>query len=213
MASVSIDEPYLSLLLLPGSKYIRVLDVEQAPGSQLDSDSVHGNIRVIDLDQNPTPAFSALSYVWGPHSTLPKTILCGAIAITVTDSCHSALLHLRGKIGSFTIWIDAICINRASRDEKEQQIPLMGDIYSQAKQVYVWLGDGNPGTDRAIEYMRTCGLLKYFFVNGNPESDALQRPRIWKAFLDTYLSRWSFAKYFNPFIKDGMLLYIISNKL
>lgn len=37
-------------------------------------------------------------------------------------------------------WIDAICINQADRIEKAIQIPLMGDIYSKASAVIVWLG-------------------------------------------------------------------------
>lgn len=38
------------------------------------------------------------------------------------------------------IWADAICINQEDGVERSQQIVMMGEIYSQAKTVLVWLG-------------------------------------------------------------------------
>lgn len=37
-------------------------------------------------------------------------------------------------------WIDAICINQDDIDEKNKQVPRMGDIYSMASRVWVWAG-------------------------------------------------------------------------
>jgi hypothetical protein len=37
-------------------------------------------------------------------------------------------------------WIDAICINQDDVDEKSEQVPRMGQLYSSASQVWVWLG-------------------------------------------------------------------------
>ena len=41
------------------------------------------------------------------------------------------------------IWIDAVCINQNDDLEKSGQIPLMGEIYSKAAEVLVWLGSGS----------------------------------------------------------------------
>jgi hypothetical protein len=38
------------------------------------------------------------------------------------------------------LWIDAICINQKNADEKQAQVPLMGEIYANATEVMVWLG-------------------------------------------------------------------------
>jgi hypothetical protein len=38
------------------------------------------------------------------------------------------------------IWIDALCINQSDNVEKAIQVPLMGSIYTNARQVIVWLG-------------------------------------------------------------------------
>jgi hypothetical protein len=43
------------------------------------------------------------------------------------------------------LWIDAICINQQDITEHEQQVGIMGDIYRNAKQTPVWLGDGPAG--------------------------------------------------------------------
>lgn len=39
------------------------------------------------------------------------------------------------------LWIDAVCIDQSNRIEKALQIPLMGQIYSNAELVIVWLGE------------------------------------------------------------------------
>ena len=38
------------------------------------------------------------------------------------------------------IWIDALCINQDDKEEKAIQVPLMGEIFSKAQSVFVWLG-------------------------------------------------------------------------
>lgn len=38
------------------------------------------------------------------------------------------------------LWIDALCIDQSSRDERNHQVAQMGHIYSQAMSVEVWLG-------------------------------------------------------------------------
>ena len=201
MENNSIAKLYSSHPIPVTTKCIRVLDIQAPSSLQPDGGPVQGSLRVIDLDQKPI--FSALSYVWGQFSTTPKTISCESVAFPVSDSCYSALMHLRRKLGDFTIWIDAICINQTSIAEKQLQIPLMGDIYDRAIRVFVWLGEGTSATDRAMIYIRNCGLLEYFFVDGDPTGAELQAPRSWRAFFITYFSRWSFKSYFNPFIKDG----------
>lgn len=43
-----------------------------------------------------------------------------------------------------SMWIDAICINQTDLDEKGYQVELMGDIYSKASHVLIWLGNLGP---------------------------------------------------------------------
>ncbi|RII13657.1 hypothetical protein CUC08_Gglean004427 [Alternaria sp. MG1] len=37
-------------------------------------------------------------------------------------------------------WIDAICINQSDINERSEQVPRMGDIYSMASRVWIWMG-------------------------------------------------------------------------
>jgi hypothetical protein len=61
------------------------------------------------------------------------------------------------------------------------QILLMGDIYSKAETMYVWLGEGNDATNRAMAYLETAGYLRFFFRDGKIVEDILRKPRHWTA--------------------------------
>lgn len=97
--------------------------------------------------------YEALSYVWGPIQD-SRHIKCEQTYISVTSNCESALRHLRWRTRSRTLWVDAICIDQASVEDKEHQVKRMGDIYSCAMQVIVWLGDTMPGTLEAFQHLR-----------------------------------------------------------
>jgi heterokaryon incompatibility protein (HET) len=87
------------------------------------------------------PCYDALSYVWGnPKDTLPITV--GGKPFQATTTVRSALRRLRSYQDSRTLWVDAICINQEDREEKTQQVMLMRHIYSSAKSVQVYLGEG-----------------------------------------------------------------------
>ena len=46
--------------------------------------------------------------------------------------------------------MDAICIDQDDLVERDAQVKLMGSIYSKARQVLIWLGEGNEETDRDV---------------------------------------------------------------
>jgi hypothetical protein len=50
-------------------------------------------------------------YVWGQAPPDPRSSsICGEDEVKVTANNLSAMRHLRQKLGSVTIWIDAVCI-------------------------------------------------------------------------------------------------------
>lgn len=73
----------------------------------------------------------------------------------VTVNPALALRSLREPRQSRVLWIDAICINQKDTDEKNIQIPLMGDIYKTASQVVVWLGASTPEIELAVSWVQT----------------------------------------------------------
>jgi hypothetical protein len=136
-----------------GPRSIRVLDIIPVSGVAPDGDTepIRCILDIINLDD--APKFTALSYVWGEDPPTSRYfIFCGEFQLKVRANCYSALQHLRWKLGKYRIWVDAICIDQTKLVEKAQQIPLMGNIYSNAELVYIWLGDGTNGTDRAMRY-------------------------------------------------------------
>jgi Heterokaryon incompatibility protein (HET) len=102
---------------------------------------------MVDLHQNP--AFMALSYAWGaPGDVL--NFACSGEVLRVHENLGNFLHRARLLQHQMPIWIDAICINQADDAEKNNQIPIMGEIYSKASQVIVWLGDNTEEQEEAF---------------------------------------------------------------
>ncbi|KAJ4191879.1 hypothetical protein NW767_010786 [Fusarium falciforme] len=122
---------------LSGPKKIRLLSLHPAWRS---SQPIKCSFREITLQDNVASVdYEALSYTWGaPRGTEP--IQCEGRTILVTPNCEQALLHLRQRFKPRTLWIDAICINQQSTEEKNQQVSMMGDIYTSATRTILWLG-------------------------------------------------------------------------
>jgi len=122
--------------------YARLLDpadvriLELSPGK-------HGDEIVVQLSSTSlktAPHYEALSYCWG-DPTITRPIICSAGVINITTNLHDALASLRYQNRPRYLWVDALCINQTDNEEKSTQIPLMGEIYSSAQQVVVWLGN------------------------------------------------------------------------
>ncbi|KAJ3456762.1 hypothetical protein MRS44_016785 [Fusarium solani] len=134
MVDPTIPFQYIPLL---GPKNIRVLILHPARRS---NQPIECSFREITLQDNVASVdYEALSYTWGaPRGTEP--IQCEGRTILVTLNCEQALLHLRQRFKPRTLWIDAICINQQSTEEKNQQVSMMGDIYTSATRTILWLG-------------------------------------------------------------------------
>lgn len=105
------------------------------------------------------PRFTALSYVWG-SPVQKEHIDLDLRMVAVTANLASALSYsyyhwsnafLRPRRYPFRLWADALCINQADLEEKNQQIPLMGTIFSSAELVISWLGPENLSVHLGID--------------------------------------------------------------
>jgi Heterokaryon incompatibility protein (HET) len=102
-------------------------------------------------DISDCPQFRALSYTWG-SAVGPITdeldrintlfIDCDNETIEVTTNAFDACLHLSisDTYQNQYFFIDTICINQADLQERAQQVLEMGEIYSNALEVIIWLG-------------------------------------------------------------------------
>jgi hypothetical protein len=109
--------------------------------------------------------YEALSYCWGDANDCVD-IFINRRPIRVTRNCAEALEHLRNRTVVRTLWVDAVCIDQSSNDEKALQIPLMGQIYESAEQVLVWLGIADPENHARISRLK---LEKYFIAAANSD--------------------------------------------
>ncbi|KAJ1334137.1 HET domain-containing protein [Microdochium nivale] len=130
------------------SRYIRLLRWVRD-----DNWANHGVLR-FDLTVVPIAAllrtrFFAVSYTWetpfpGPDcSKVERQIIVDGELLTLSENV-SRLLH-SGFVGSVAregtpIFIDAICIDQNNETEKQDQLPLLVQIYSNATQTIAWLG-------------------------------------------------------------------------
>ena len=64
-----------------------------------------------------------------------------------TKNLALALRVFRNNGMGELLWVDAICIDQASIEDKNQQLPLMRDIYVKADRTLVWLGEGEMSAD------------------------------------------------------------------
>lgn len=124
---------------------------------------LHCSLEEISLDAIPVRRYNGLSYVWGAKGgTIP--LVCEGKTILITPNCESALRHLRHSKKPVTLWVDAICINQVDLDERAQQVSLMGDVYRNADEVIIWLGESTKHISRVFSRMR---ILSRIFWSGN----------------------------------------------
>lgn len=106
--------------------------------------------------KKPKQPFEAVSYCWGDRNPR-KTIYINDQPFDVAPNLESALRHLRrqGRTRSQYrhLWVDAISINQSDIEERNKQVLQMYNIYNTARQVLVWLGDGNSDSRKAIDFM------------------------------------------------------------
>jgi heterokaryon incompatibility protein (HET) len=117
--------------------------------------------RILCVKLTDSPRYEAMSYTWG-SSELFKRILVDGKWMEVTLSAYELLQSRASILEPKILWLDCICINQADVQEKNVQIPLMGEIYSRAMRVVVWLG-WSPDAEEAfslLEELRTRPILQ-----------------------------------------------------
>ncbi|KAI1415062.1 heterokaryon incompatibility protein-domain-containing protein [Hypoxylon sp. FL1857] len=142
-----------------GPREIRVL--EFGPGCF--EDPILGRFLYVNLphtDDICSTEFHALSYCWGDPIDVVDIELSLHIdpdatrPFSVGRTVEQAVRRLRTRDKPLRIWIDAVCINQANLAERGQQVRMMGDIYTHAAFVHIWLGESNQFIDTAFRVTR-----------------------------------------------------------
>ncbi|KAF5874775.1 putative heterokaryon incompatibility protein [Botrytis fragariae] len=163
------------------SPFIRLLSLDS--GSD---EPVRVTLHEVNLEN--APAYDCLSYTWSDplyhalsleeeiHRSNDKrehSILCNGQNLLITESLLLALKEFSkdnnedssrsGKVGNFKrerfMWIDGICINQDSIEERNIQVGMMGEIYTKCSQVIIWLGVSDFHSPYAIEVINLLSKI------------------------------------------------------
>ncbi|PGH27123.1 hypothetical protein AJ80_01079 [Polytolypa hystricis UAMH7299] len=96
------------------------------------------------------PIYESLSYEWA-ENTGCKPVLCGSQQAYLSANLRAALRRLRYNDQRRLLWVDALCIDQNNPLERSQQVLLMREIYRNAQQTLIWLGEEKEHTHMAFD--------------------------------------------------------------
>ncbi|KLU92887.1 hypothetical protein MAPG_11748 [Magnaporthiopsis poae ATCC 64411] len=145
------NAPYRSSPLRSRDQF-RVLIL--SPGSF--GDPLQGELMACSIAR--PPSYDALSYTWADETgdatkSSDLTLKGGAGSIRLTKNCDAAMRRLRRRRKARLVWIDAICIDQDSDHERTYQVSIMSQIFTSARRVIVYTGEGTPQTDRIFDWL------------------------------------------------------------
>ncbi|KAN0094196.1 Heterokaryon incompatibility protein (HET) domain containing protein [Hyaloscypha variabilis] len=153
MAPTIYDESKLD----PDRNDIRLLEL--APGGP--EDELTATLSTASL--NSSPSYEVLSYVWGDMTT-PRSIQIQSSSFAITKNLEAALRGLRLPNQHRTLWVDAICIDQDDLPERQSQVQLMKQIYSQSSRVLTWLGEEEEGDKEVFDFLASLSSGTYVFT-------------------------------------------------
>jgi hypothetical protein len=120
-------------------------------------------LKIFSLDL--APRYSALSYYRQPDDGLVTIEVRGSLkaAFPITHDLRSAIRSLTRHRQTTWFWIDALCINHDSTEEKNDQVPRMRIICEKAYAGRIWLGNPVPRHDKDLEDKRSESISTRFY--------------------------------------------------
>lgn len=135
--------------------YVRLLTLAS------DGKNFYGSLEEFHKDN--LPYFNALSWCWWSRGERQVTAFtCDGQLFPVSQHLYELLSNLNPKNAhsSVRIWIDFICINQDLVEEKNVHVAQMHEIYGQARNVIVWLGTPEDGSDLVMDSKKISKLNK-----------------------------------------------------
>ena len=155
--------------------------------------------KLVGVGKSKEYTYEALTWCWG---TAPSDCLLlieqqnstnsKRQKMAVSEELAWALKYLRDEIESRIIWIDAICIDQNSTDEKNHQVQMMAKIYSHAERVVVWLGMDDHNSRKAITFVKDEILQLQRF---DELCDDERNSQKWQALLLLMQRPWFFRRW------------------
>lgn len=104
----------------------------------------------IQLEVIPDQAvnYETVSYAWG-NDTHRLSMTVDGCSLSVPVNTVAALRRLRLLDRPRRIWIDAVCIDQQNVDERNHHVAMMREIYSNASENLIYLGEASSKTTKA----------------------------------------------------------------
>ncbi|KAK7703391.1 hypothetical protein SLS64_009060 [Diaporthe eres] len=117
--------------------------------------------KILEELQKREMEYEALSWCWGKDVAQYVVLIIErnskheekTYKLKVREQLALALKYLRHRDTVRTLWIDAICIDQDNPGERNHQVQMMSRIYTRAREVCVWLGDGDSSSKIAIDFI------------------------------------------------------------
>jgi hypothetical protein len=129
-----------------------------------DSDYLSATLETFSANDS-CPQYNALSYTWSTYNsgaTKSWAIRIGEHDLPVLDSLEpfvQALRSRRALLDGTWWWIDSICIDQTNIQERDEHVRRMQDIYQNARDVIVWLGEQSLDSDCAIDFIHLLDAM------------------------------------------------------
>lgn len=146
---------------LPSERHIRLLNIYSFQG---DTDATKQELLECSLEiarlEAVKETYEALSYAWDDEEEEEEgkgVIVCDGLEILVWKNLYQALSRLQqrtpwGHVQK--IWVDTLSIAQYNVEERQRQILLMGEIFSRASQVLIWVGEQDAASRYVISISR-----------------------------------------------------------
>ncbi|KIX08584.1 uncharacterized protein Z518_03240 [Rhinocladiella mackenziei CBS 650.93] len=125
-----------------------------------------------------SPLYTAISWMWGSPGDLIDFEVNGS-TLMVQRNLRRVIEHLRDDYQTRRVWIDAVCIDQKSIQERNHQVQMMGKIYGNANYVVACLNAARPRDSKRLKreaedlhrilrerrYSTNTSLYRHFFGN------------------------------------------------
>lgn len=163
-----------------------ILDVNNE--SLVDPSDFHVYVpRLFRTEKSERVRYQALSYTWG-HTPADRAIRLNGAPFRVRQNLWDFLDRARKNEVTGYLWIDAICIDQTRTRERNHQVAMMGEIYSRAARVIVWLGNCRRHVSRSLS-ARVDAYCQYNYKS--PRKDCEHKSKVIEDFC--FLPYWSRA--------------------
>ncbi|KAI1160219.1 heterokaryon incompatibility protein-domain-containing protein [Nemania serpens] len=185
---------------IDGKNHLRVLLLE--PAENRDADLIgslqHTTLR--EQDEELIEPYTAISYVWGNPTPVDKILLDGH-EIGITESLGAALRGIRDATRAHRVWADAICINQRNVEERNQQVAIMGQIYSFANNTIIYLGPLESHSELVLRAVQEAAVYQDSYTSDMTDARPLEIPPDAPYDIETVVSEAENGLLFRPWFR------------